>query len=325
MHHAIRIHTHGGPEVLQWETWSPEEPRCGELRLRHTAIGVNFIDIYFRTGLYTPPALPFVPGMEGAGVVEAVGDGVTGFDVGDRVAYASAPLGSYAERRCMPADRVVRLPDNIDDRTAAAVMLKGLTARYLLKQTHPIEPGETILFHAGAGGVGSLACQWAKRLGAHVITTVGSRDKADKVLGDGCDHAIVYTQEDVVARVRDITDGQGVSVVYDSVGQATFMQSLDCLAPRGHMVSFGQSSGAVAPFDITVLSAKGSLTLTRPTLATYTATAEALQEAADDVFAVVGAGDISVEIGQSYPLAEAKHAHAALEARTTTGATLLEP
>jgi NADPH2:quinone reductase len=323
--HAIRIPAHGGPEVLQWETWSPDPPGRGELRLRHTAVGVNFIDIYFRTGLYTPPALPFVPGMEGAGIVEAVGDGVTGFDVGDRVAYASAPLGSYAERRCMPAGRVVRLPGDIDDRTAAAVMLKGLTARYLLKQTHPVEPGETILFHAGAGGVGSLACQWAKRLGAHVITTVGSRDKADKALGYGCDHAIVYTEEDVVARVRELTDGQGVSVVYDSVGQATFMQSLDCLAPRGHMVSFGQSSGAVAAFDITLLSAKGSLTLTRPTLATYTATPEALQDAADDLFAVVGSGTVSVEVGQIYPLAQAGRAHAALEARTTTGATLLEP
>jgi len=323
--HAIRIPAHGGPEVLQWETWSPDPPGRGELRLRHTAVGVNFIDIYFRTGLYTPPALPFVPGMEGAGIVEAVGDGVTGFDVGDRVAYASAPLGSYAERRCMPAGRVVRLPGDIDDRTAAAVMLKGLTARYLLKQTHPVEPGETILFHAGAGGVGSLACQWAKRLGAHVITTVGSRDKADKALGYGCDHAIVYTEEDVVARVRELTDGQGVSVVYDSVGQATFMQSLDCLAPRGHMVSFGQSSGAVAPLDIAVLSQKGSLSLTRPSLGHYIATREELLATAGDVLGLLAQGVLSVDIGQTFPLAEAARAHSALEARATAGSILLRP
>jgi NADPH2:quinone reductase len=323
--YAIRVHEHGGPEVLRWESWSPDGPGHGEISIRHTAVGVNYIDVYFRTGLYTPPSLPFIPGMEGAGVVEELGPGVTELAPGDRIAYASAPLGSYAERRCMPADRVVRLPHSIDDSSAAAIMLKGLTARYLLKLTHPIAPGETILFHAAAGGVGLIACQWAKALGARVIGTVGSRAKADTARRHGCDHPIVYKEEDLVAGVRELTNGEGVSAVYDSVGRATFMQSLDCLAPRGHMVSFGQSSGAVPPIDISLLSQKGSLTLTRPTLASYTATPRALHEAAEDLFAMFSAGHITAEIGQTFALAEAARAHTALEARSTSGSTLLEP
>ena len=325
MAHAIRIHELGGPEVLQWEAFEPGAPGPDELRIRHTAIGLNYIDVYFRTGLYPGPPCPFVPGMEAVGVVEAVGSDVAGFEIGERVAYASGPLGAYAECRCMPAERVVVVPAAIDDRTAAAAMLKGMTAQYLLKQTHPIGPGDTILFHAAAGGVGLIACQWAHHLGARVIGTVGSREKAELARAHGCDHPIVYTEEDFVERVRELTDGAGVAVVYDSVGQATFMRSLDCLAPRGHMVSFGQSSGAVAPLDIGLLSQNGSLSLTRPTLMTYTAERADLVSTADDLFEALAHGWVNIEIGQTFPLAEAARAHAALEARATTGSTLLLP
>jgi len=322
---AIRAHDLGGPEVLHWEALDPGEPAAGEARVRHTAIGLNYIDVYFRTGLYPAPERPYVPGIEAAGVVEQVGTDVTAIKPGERVAYASGPLGSYSERRCMPADRLVPIPDGIDDDTAAAALLKGMTAQYLLKRTRPIAAGETILFHAAAGGVGAIACQWAKAIGARVIGTVGSRDKADKARRHGCDHPIVYTEENVLERVRELTAGRGVPVVYDSVGRATFMESLDCLAPRGHMVSFGQSSGAVAPLDIGILSQKGSLTLTRPSLGHYIAERDELLATAHDVFEMLQTGRISVEIGQVFPLADAADAHRALEARETTGSTLLRP
>jgi len=323
--HAIRIHELGGADALRWEAVEVGAPGPGELRIRHTAVGVNYIDVYFRTGLYAGPELPFVPGMEAAGVVEAVGDGVADLAPGDRVAYASAPLGSYAERRLMPAERVVALPESVDERTAAATMLKGMTARYLLKQTHPVQAGETILFHAAAGGVGLIACQWAQQLGATVIGTVGSREKAERARAHGCDYPIVYTEEDFVERVRALTDGAGVAVVFDSVGQATFMRSLDCLALRGHMVSFGQSSGPVEPFNIGLLSQKGSLTLTRPVLASYTATRADLLGAANDLFSAIAQQRVRIEIGQTFALADARRAHQALESRATTGSTLLLP
>lgn len=325
MPHAIRMHELGGPEVLQWEPADAGDPGAGEVRVRHSAIGLNYIDVYFRTGLYQGPDLPFIPGVEAAGVVDAVGPQVDDFHEGDRVAYALGPPGAYCDYRVLPAERLVALPDGIDDRTAAAMMLKGMTAQYLLKQTHPITPGETILFHAAAGGVGLIACQWAKALGARVIGTVGSAAKAELARNHGCDHPIVYTEEDFVARVRELTAGQGVPVVYDSVGEATFMRSLDCLAPLGHMVSFGQSSGAVAPLNVAELSRRGSLTLTRPTLATYTTTPEALRSTAHDLFEVVGDGRVRIEIGQTFALAEAAAAHRALEGRATTGSTLLLP
>ena len=322
---AIRIHELGGPGVLQPESVQVEQPGPEELRIRHTAIGLNYIDVYFRTGVYAGPDLPFVPGIEAAGVVEAVGDDVSEFAIGDRVAYASGPLGAYAGTRLMPADRVVALPENVDDRTAAAVLLKGMTAQYLLKQTRPVGPGDTILFHAAAGGVGLLACQWAHHLGATVIGTVGSREKAEVARAHGCDYPIVYTEEDFVAAVHRITEGAGVPVVYDSVGQATFMRSLDCLAPRGHMVSFGQSSGTVEPFNIGILSQKGSLTLTRPILGTYTAERADLVSTADDLFDAIERGILRIEIGQTFPLRDARRAHEALESRATTGSTLLLP
>jgi len=322
---AIRIHELGGPGVLQPESVDVGQPGPGEVRIRHTAIGLNYIDVYFRTGLYSGPELPFVPGIEAAGVVEAVGEGVTEFTVGDRVAYASGPLGAYSGTRLMPADRVVTLPDGVDDRTAAAVLLKGMTAQYLLKQTRPIGPGDTILFHAAAGGVGLLACQWAHHLGATVIGTVGSHEKAELARAHGCDYPIVYTEEDFVEAVNRITEGAGVPVVYDSVGQATFMRSLDCLAPRGHIVSFGQSSGAIEPFSIGTLSQKGSLTLTRPVLATYTTERADLLATADDLFNACARGILRIRIGQTFALRDARRAHETLESRATTGSTLLLP
>ncbi len=325
MSYAIRIHELGGPETLQWQPLEPGEPGPGEVRLRHSAIGVNYIDVYFRTGLYQGPDLPFTPGMEAAGVVEALGPGVDAFAVGDRVAYAGGPLGAYSEQRTIAADRLVPVPDDVADQTAAAMMLKGMTAQYLLHRTHPVAPGDTILFHAAAGGVGLIACQWAKHLGARVIGTVGSREKAELAHAHGCDHPIVYTEEDFVARVHELTAGQGVPVVYDSVGQATFMRSLDCLAARGHMVSFGQSSGAVAPLDIAELSRRGSLSVTRPILGHYTASREDLLATAGALFDVVAAGHVRIEIGQTFALAEAVAAHRALEARATRGSTVLLP
>jgi NADPH2:quinone reductase len=286
---------------------------------------LNFIDVYHRTGLYPLPSLPAVPGMEGGGTVEAVGDGVTEVAAGDRVAYAGLPPGAYAQVRRIPADRLVKLPESITTRQAAAMMLQGMTARYLLRGCFDVKAGDTILIHAAAGGVGSIVCQWAKHLGATVIGTVGTEEKAAAATANGCDYPIHYTKEEFVARVKDITEGRGVDVAYDSVGQATFMKSLDCLRPLGTMVSFGQSSGPVAPLEIGLLSAKGSLFLTRPTLMTYTAKREDLLAHARDLFAVVEKGDVKVAIRQTYPLSDAARAHRDLEGRRTTGSSILLP
>ncbi len=319
---AIRIHETGGPEVLKWEEVTVGEPGPGEVRVRHTAVGLNYIDVYFRTGMY-PAKPPFTPGLEASGVVEALGDGVTDVQVGDRIAYAAPPPGAYSEARLMPADRVVKLPDGIGDELAAAMMLKGMTAHYLLRRTYRVERGDTILFHAAAGGVGLIACQWAKSLGATVIGTVGSDEKAELAAAHGCDYPIVYTRENFVERVKSITDGAGVPVVYDSVGKDTFMNSMDCIRPLGTMVLFGASSGPVAPFDPGQLAAKGSLFLTRPTLMTYTAKRDDLVAAAQELFQVVESGAVKLEINQRFPLENAAEAHRALEARKTTGSTIL--
>jgi NADPH2:quinone reductase len=322
MSSAIRIHQVGGPEVLKWEEVSVGDPGAGEVRLRHEAVGLNFIDVYFRTGLYGT-SVPFTPGLEASGVVEALGEGVSELSVGDRVAYAAPPPGAYSEQRLMPADRVVKLPDGVSSEIAAAMMLKGMTAQYLLRRTYPVKAGDTILFHAAAGGVGLIACQWAKSLGATVIGTVGSDEKAELAAAHGCDHPIVYTRENFVERVKAITDGEGVPVVYDSVGKDTFMDSLDCLSPLGSMVIFGQSSGPVPPLEVGVLAAKGSLFVTRPTLMTYTAKRADLVATAEELFQVVQSGAVKLEINQRFPLRDAAEAHRALEARKTTGSTIL--
>jgi NADPH2:quinone reductase len=321
----IRIHEHGGPEVLRLEEHEPQRPGPGEALVRQTAIGLNFIDTYFRTGLYPPAGgLPFTPGNEAAGVVEAVGDGVVEARVGQRVAYAGS-LGAYADVRVVPAKVLVPLPDGVSDEQAAAMMLKGMTAQYLLRQTYAVRPGDTILVHAAAGGVGVILGQWAKHLGATVIGTVGSKDKAEVARARGCDHVILYKEEDFAARVREITGGQGLPVVYDGVGKATFMKSLDCLRPRGLMVSYGNASGAVDALNLGVLSQKGSLYVTRPTLFTYTATREDLLACANDLFDVVSKGVVTIDINQRFPLDRAADAHRALEGRETTGSTLLAP
>jgi NADPH2:quinone reductase len=324
MVHAIRIHKTGGPEVLTWEEVEVGDPGPGEVRLRHSAVGLNYIDTYHRTGLYPLP-LPSGIGLEAAGEVVAVGPGVDTLEAGRRVAYASPPPGAYAEERLMPADRVVPLPDGVDDRTAAAMMLQGMTAQYLLRQIYPVKAGDRILVHAAAGGVGLILCQWASHLGAEVIGTVGSPEKAELARAHGCRHPILYRKEDFVARVKEITGGGGLPVVYDSVGRDTFTGSLDCLARRGIMVSFGQSSGKVEPFDPGILAAKGSLFLTRPTLMHYTTTRAELLEAAEDLFAVVASGAVTVEVRQTFPLRDAAEAHRALEARETAGSTVLLP
>ena len=295
---AIRIHRHGGPEVLKWEEVEPGRPGPGEALVRHEAVGLNFIDVYHRTGLYPLPPLPATPGMEGAGVVEAVGEAVTEVAVGERVAYAGLPPGAYAELRCIPAHRLVKLPASISAPQAAAMMLQGMTARYLLKGCWHVGLGTTLLIHAAAGGVGLIVCQWARHLGATVLGTVGSPEKAELAEAHGCQHAIVYSREDFAGRVKEITNGRGVDVVYDSVGQATFMKSLDCLRPRGMMVSFGQSSGPMPPFDLAVLAQKGSLFLTRPTLMTYTAAREDLLAHAHDLFEVVQSGAVKIEVSR---------------------------
>ena len=325
MSHAVRVHETGDASVMQWEEVNVAEPAAGEVCLRHTAIGLNFIDIYFRAGTYPSPQLPFVPGLEGAGVIESIGENVGGFEVGDRVAYASPPLGSYAESRLMPAGRLVKLPDDIDDRVAAAMMLKGMTAHYLLRRVFKAGPGTTILLHAAAGGVGLIACQWAKYLGATVIGTVGSEEKAELACSHGCDHAILYRKEDFVARVCEITDEKGVDVVYDSVGKDTFLKSLDCLKPMGMLALFGQSSGGVEPFDLGLLSAKGSLFVTRPTLMNYVDKRDDLEDTAEELFEVIREGVVNADIRQERPLREAATAHSDLESRRTTGATLLIP
>jgi len=323
MANAIRMNSYGGPEVLQWEQYDPGRPGPGAVRLRQEAVGLNFIDIYHRTGLYPLPSLPAIPGVEGAGVVEAVGEGVTEVAVGDRVAYAGMPPGAYAEIRLIPAHRLVKLPDFIATRQAAAMMLQGMTARYLLHGCYPVRPGSHILIHAAAGGVGLIVCQWAKHLGATVIGTVGSPEKAEVARAHGCDYPILYEREDLVSRVRSITAGRGVDVVYDSVGRATFMKSLDCMRPMGTVVSFGQSSGPVPPFDLSILGAKGSIFLTRPSVMHYTAAREDLLAHARDLFEVVSKGAVRIEIQQTYPLAEAAQAHRNLESRRTTGSSIL--
>jgi NADPH2:quinone reductase len=322
---AIRIFEPGGPEVLRWEEYDPGQPGCGEVLLRQEAVGLNFIDVYNRTGLYPLPTLPATPGMEGVGIVEVIGKDVTEVEVGDRVAYAGLPPGAYAEVRIIPAHRLVKLPDSISSQQGAAMMLQGMTARYLLHGCYRVKTGDTILIHAAAGGVGLIVCQWAKHLGSTVIGTVGSQEKAELALSLGCDYPILYEEEDFVSRVKEITQGRGVDVVYDSVGQSTFMKSLDCLRPMGTMVSFGQASGPIPPFDIGILAAKGSLFLTRPSLMTYTAKREDLLAHAKDLFEVVVKGIVKIEIKQSYPLSEAAQAHRDLENRKTTGSTILIP
>ena len=322
MTHAIRIHSNGGPEVLQWEEVEVAEPKTGEAIVRQVAAGLNFIDVYFRTGLYKVPTFPSAIGNEGAGVVEAVGDGVTEVAVGDRVAYCMS-LGSYTQRRLIPAKQLVKIPRGITEEQAAAAMLKGCTVQYLIRQTYPVQAGETVLFHAAAGGCGLIACQWLKHLGVRVIGTVGTAEKADLARAHGCDHPIVYTEENFVDRVKELTDGRGVPVVYDSVGRDTFNDSLECLQPRGLMVSFGNASGAVEPFAPALLAAKGSLFLTRPTLATYTATRADLEKTSADLFSVLSSGAVKAEVNQTYPLENAAQAHRDLEARKTTGSTIL--
>jgi NADPH2:quinone reductase len=325
MTRAIRIHRTGGPEELRWEEVPVADPQPGEVRLRQTAIGLNFIDVYHRTGLYPVPSLPAVLGLEGAGIVDAVGDGVTQLAPGDRVAYAGPPMGAYAQARIMPVDRLVKLPEAISDHTAAAMMLKGMTAEYLLRRTYPVRPGDFILIHAASGGVGLIVCQWAKYLGATVIGTVGTDEKAALAKAHGCDFPILYAREDFPDRVRAITNGEGVHVVYDSVGKSTFEGSLNCLRPRGMMVSFGNASGPVPPFEPAILAAKGSLFFTRPTLMTYNARSEDLRASAAALFEVVERGAVRITIGSTYRLDDVASAHRDLEARKTTGSTLLLP
>jgi len=321
MPHAIRVHEIGEPEVLKWEEVEVGDPGPGEIRLRQEAAGLNFIDVYHRTGLYPQP-LPFTPGVEGAGVVEALGPGVTSVRLGDRVAYGG-PIGGYAEVRLIPADRVVKLPGSISSERAAAAMLQGMTAEMLLRRVYPVKAGDAILVHAAAGGVGLILCQWGKALGATVIGTVGSDEKAELARAHGCDHPIVYTREDFVAEVERITDGAKVEVVYDGVGKDTFMRSLDCLKRRGMMASFGNASGPVDPFDALLLARKGSLFLTRPTLYDYTLDPADLQQSAQALFEVVSSGKVKIEIKQRFALKDAAEAHRALEARQTSGSTVL--
>jgi NADPH2:quinone reductase len=325
MSKAVRIHAHGGPEVLTYEDADPGKPGPGQVLVAHKAIGLNFIDVYYRTGLYPPPnGLPLTPGGEAAGVVKEIGEGVQGLKIGDRVAYTT-PLGAYAEERVIAADRLVKVPDGVSDEQAAAAMLKGLTAEYLLRRTFAVKPGDTILFHAAAGGVGLIAGQWAKHLGATVIGTAGSADKVALAKKHGYDHVIDYRDSDFVAAVKDITGGKLCDVVYDSVGKDTFPGSLDCLKPRGMFVSFGQSSGPIPPFAMSILSQKGSLYATRPTLFTYIAKRQELEKAAAALFGVIADGTVEIVVNQRHKLADAAHAHADLEARKTTGTTVLIP
>lgn len=321
---AIRFAKTGGPEVLTLENIELPAPKPGQIRVRHTAIGVNFIDTYHRGGVY-PVSLPSGLGMEAAGIVDAVGQGVTNVKAGDRVGYSSGPLGAYAEANVIPADRLVKLPQDIPDEIVAAALLKGMTAQYLLKRTFPVQRGQTLLLHSAAGGVGLIAAQWAKHLGAVVIGTVGSDDKVELAKANGCAHVLNTRDSDWAKRVREITNGEGVPVVYDSIGKDTFEGSLDCLAVRGMMVSFGNSSGAVPPFAPGILSTKGSLYLTRPTLAHYARNARELQETADDLFTVMESGAVKVTVHQRFKLEDARKAHEALHSRATTGATILIP
>jgi NADPH2:quinone reductase len=322
---AILIERTGGPEVMALKEVSVPPPLCHEARVRHTAIGVNFIDTYHRSGLYPLPSLPHGIGMEAAGVVEALGDAVEGLQVGDRVAYACPPAGAYCQARCLAADRLVRLPDDISDEQAAAVMLKGMTVEYLIRRASKAEPGMTVVWHAAAGGVGLLACQWLHHLGVRVIGTAGGREKCDLARRHGCAEVIDYSRQDIAERVRQLTDGQGVPIVYDGVGRATLSASLDCLQPRGMLVSFGNASGAAEPLDILELSRRGSLFLTRPRLMDYTADPKELQDSAQALFEMVRRGALEVAIHQRWPLGEAALAHHALQSRQTTGSTILCP
>jgi NADPH2:quinone reductase len=319
---AIQIHQTGGPEVLNWEESQVGDPGPNQVRLKQTACGLNYIDVYGRTGLYPVAGFPAILGMEAAGIVEAVGDGVDSLVVGDRVAYAMQ-IGAYAESRLIDADKLVKIPNNITDQTAAAMMLKGLTAHYLLFRTYPVKKGDTILVYAAAGGVGLILCQWAKLLGATVIGCVGSEEKAALAKANGCDYTILYRDEDIPTRVREITAGKGVAVAYDSIGKATFEASLDSLQPFGVLATYGNASGPVDPFNPGILAPKGSLYVTRPTLGTHIATRELLEEGAKRLFQVVGSGDVSIQINQSFALADCAKAHQALEARNTTGSTVL--
>lgn len=321
---AIRIHAHGGPEVLRWEDVPTPEPGPGEALIRHAAVGLNYIDIYFRTGLYKIPYLPAALGLEGAGTVIATGEGVSDVSVGDRVAYAGGPIGAYATERVIAADRLVKLPDGIDFTTAASMMLQGMTAQYLIRRTYRVQPGETIVVHAAAGGVGLILCQWAKHLGATVIGVVSTEEKAEIAHAHGARHVVIGAQN-LAADVKRITDGAMVPVVYDAVGKDTFTASIDCLAPLGLMVSYGNASGAVPPVDIAMLATKGSLFLTRPSLATYTAKRADLVAVANDLFSVVASGAVKIRVNQTFPLAEAAAAQEALENRRTTGSTVLIP
>ena len=321
---AIRIHQTGGPDVLRWEDVDIGDPGPGEARIRHEAVGLNFIDTYHRSGLYPLP-LPSGLGLEGAGVVESVGTGITDIKPGDRVAYAGGPVGAYSQLRCLPAHRLLKLPDEICFRTAAAMMLQGLTAAYLLRRTYRVQPGDVVLIHAAAGGVGLIACQWAKWLGATVIGTVSNDAKAELAKQHGCDHIIFYTREDVAKRVRELTAGEGVAVVYDGVGKDTFMGSLDSLRVRGMMVTFGNASGPVPAFDPLLLSQKGSLFITRPILAHHTTQRDELLSLGAELFDIVRSGKVKIEIHQTYALSDAANAHRDLEARKTTGSTILLP
>ena len=321
---AIRFHQTGGPEVLKWEDVSVGEPGPGEARIKHHAVGLNFIDIYFRTGLYPTP-LPSGLGTEGAGVVEAVGAGVTHIKAGDRIAYAGGPQGAYSEARVMPAEKLVKLPDALSFEQGAAMMLQGMTVQYLIKKSYPVKAGDTVLWHAAAGGIGLIACQWLKALGVTVIGTVSNDEKAALARAHGCTHTINYTTEDFAKRAIELNGGKKFAVVYDSIGKDTWDKSLDCLAPLGYMISFGNASGAVPPVAITSLSAKGSLYVQRPTLMTYTATRPLLEETANDLFAVVTSGKVKIEINQRVALKDAAEAQIALAGRKTTGSTVLLP
>jgi NADPH2:quinone reductase len=321
MVHAIRFHKAGGPEVLEWDDVQVGKPGQGEARVRHTAIGLNYVDTYVRSGLY-PAALPSGLGAEAAGIVEEVGPGVTDIKAGDRVAYGNSPLGAYSEARVMPAHRLIVLPKGITDQQGAAMMLKGLTAQYLIRQIFKVKKGDTILWHAAAGGVGLIACQWAKSLGATVIGTVGSDEKAKLAKAHGCEHVIIYTREDFVERVKELTKGEKVPVVYDSVGKDTFMKSLDCIRPHGLMCNFGQASGPIGPIDLGIFGQKGSLFYTRPTLGTYAAKREDMVAMADDLFKAVTSGAVKIEVNQTYPLKDAAQAHRDLQSRKTTGSTV---
>lgn len=325
MSNAIIVNETGGPDVMKYTSIGTPKPGPGEVLVRQTAIGVNFLDTYFRSGLYpSPTGLPFTPGAEAAGVVEMIGSGVTEVDPGDRVAYV-IPTGAYTQERVVPVNRLVTIPDSIDDKTAAGMMLKGLTAQYLLRRTYDVKAGDTILIHAAAGGVGLLVCQWAKHLGATVIGTVGSEEKAVLAKQNGCTHTILYREENFVERVQEITDGQGANVVYDSIGKDTYPGSLECLKPRGTWVTFGQSSGPIVDFNLALLSKHGSLFATRPTLFTYIAARDDLDSMSKDLFDVVAKGAVSIPVNQQYALRDAVDAHKALEGRATMGSTVLIP